>query len=158
MAFLLISVNTVSNIINSINNNNNNNNNNRDNNNNNNNLQAMNTNMNMRRSFGRSRKFGEDFSDKILSTISEPANLSSVESEVRKMLEDGIDPWDAKVFVRLRKTEKSSGKRSALEVVHLWLKNVALQFPQCLSESACEVFSNYVGWVCLAKSCDIIHG
>jgi hypothetical protein len=146
MAFLLISVNTISNIIDNINNNNNNNNNNRDNNNNNNNLQAMNTNMNMRRSFGgRSRKFENFFSDKFSSTTSEPANLSSVESEVRKMFENGIDPWDEKIFLRLRRNEESSGKRSALEVVHLWLKNVALQFPQCITENACQVFSNFVG-------------
>ena len=71
------------------------------------------------------------------------------------MLDQGVDPWDAKIFHRLREVEKGSSKRRpssevkekrpALEVVQLWLKIVAFKFPNCVTEAACDVTSSFVG-------------
>jgi hypothetical protein len=114
LAFLLISVNTISNIINSINNNNNNNNNNRDNNNNNNNLQAMN--MNARSIYfedGKAfrKKAGHPFPPKHFAAQSS----EKAEEAFRRLLTSGADPWDASIFRQLRTLDGTSQKRPALQ-------------------------------------------
>ena len=45
-----------------------------------------------------------------------PENLTSAETDVSRMLESGIDPWDEKIFQRLRKKDRRGRKASGLKV------------------------------------------
>ena len=90
-------------------------------------------------------------------------NLTSVEKDIGSMLDAGVDPWDPKIFLRLRKKDSKfeptrgqdlgsepikkldSEPRPALEVVHLWLKILAAKFPQCVGASACAISANFIG-------------
>ena len=100
----------------------------------------------------------------VLMDFFKPRNLTSLERDIGLMLDAGMDPWDPRIFLRLRKTDPEfepirkqgedsepireedfkSEPRPALEVVHLWQKLISAKFPQCLTKSACAISSNLI--------------
>ena len=66
-----------------------------------------------------------------------PANLTSAETDVSRMLESGIDPWDEKIFQRLRKKDRRGRKASGLKVRIRYqeFKNRSIDLPDIKKKS-----------------------